>query len=36
MPCPGEACRQINDRGDDACSFFFPDGKRIIWTSTRG
>ncbi len=25
----------INDKGEDACSHFFPDGKRIIWTSTR-
>jgi TolB protein len=31
----GTEIRRINDRGDDACSFFFPDGKRIIWTSTR-
>jgi TolB protein len=27
--------RRINDKGEDACSFFFPDGKRILWTSTR-
>ncbi len=26
---------RINDHGDDACSFFFSDGKRIIWTSTK-
>ena len=26
---------KINDRGEDACSHFFPDGKRLIWTSTR-
>ena len=31
----GTEIRRINDHGDDACSFFFPDGKRIIWTSTR-
>jgi Tol biopolymer transport system component len=31
----GSHIRRINDRGEDACSFFFPDGKRIIWTSTR-
>lgn len=31
----GTDVRRINDRGQDACSFFFPDGKRIIWTSTR-
>ncbi len=26
---------KINDKGEDACSHFFPDGKRLIWTSTR-
>lgn len=26
---------RVNDRGQDACSFFFPDGKSIVWTSTR-
>ena len=26
---------RVNDHGQDACSFFFPDGKRIVWTSTR-
>lgn len=26
---------RINDRGQDACSFFFPDGEHIVWTSTR-
>lgn len=31
----GKTFRRINDRGQDACSFFFPDGKRVIWTSTR-
>jgi dipeptidyl aminopeptidase/acylaminoacyl peptidase len=31
----GEDIRRINDRGQDACSFFFPDMQRIIWTSTR-
>lgn len=31
----GEGVRRINDRGQDACSFFFPDGKRVVWTSTR-
>lgn len=31
----GTNIRRINDRGSDACSFFFPDGKRLIWTSTR-
>lgn len=31
----GADIRRINDRGQDGCSFFFPDGKRLIWTSTR-
>jgi len=31
----GTEIRRINDRGADACSFFFPDGRRIVWTSTR-
>ena len=31
----GEDIRRINDRGMDACSWFFPDGKRLLWTSTR-
>ena len=31
----GGDIRRLNDVGDDACSFFFPDGKRVIWTSTR-
>jgi Tol biopolymer transport system component len=31
----GTEITRINDRGQDACSFFFPDGKRLIWTSTR-
>lgn len=25
----------VNDHGRDACSFWFPDMKRIAWTSTR-
>ncbi len=25
----------VNDHGQDACSWFFPDMKHIIWTSTR-
>ncbi len=24
-----------NDRGQDACSYFFPDQQRLVWTSTR-
>ena len=31
----GSEIRCINDRGYDACSYFFPDGKRIVYTSTR-
>lgn len=31
----GENVRRINDKGQDACSYFLPDGQRIIWTSTR-
>lgn len=31
----GSAVRRINDKGADACSFYFPDGKRLLWTSTR-
>lgn len=31
----GQDIHRVNDRGADACSFYFPDGKRIIWTSTR-
>src|SRR5206468_6692720 len=25
---------RINDRGQDACSYFHPDGKRVVFTST--
>lgn len=31
----GKLTRRINDRGQDACSYFFPDQQRVIWTSTR-
>ncbi len=31
----GKTSRRINDHGQDACSYFFPDQKRIVWTSTR-
>ncbi len=31
----GKLVRRINDRGRDACSYFFPDQQRVIWTSTR-
>jgi TolB protein len=31
----GSQVRRINDRGADACAFYYPDGKQLIWTSTR-
>lgn len=31
----GKTITRINDRGEDACSFYFPDGKHVLWTSTR-
>jgi TolB protein len=31
----GSDIREINKKGEDACSYFFPDGKRVLWTSTR-
>ena len=31
----GKESVRINDRGQDACSYFFPDQQRIVWTSTR-
>jgi Tol biopolymer transport system component len=31
----GKEVWRVNDRGQDACSWFFPDMQRIIWTSTR-
>jgi TolB protein len=31
----GKSKWRVNDRGQDACSYFFPDGKRVIFTSTR-
>jgi Tol biopolymer transport system component len=31
----GKEMWRVNDHGQDACSFFFPDGKRVVWTSTR-
>jgi Tol biopolymer transport system component len=31
----GEMQRRINDHGQDACSYFFPDQQQIVWTSTR-
>lgn len=31
----GRTIRRINDRGRDACSYYFPDGRHVVWTSTR-
>ena len=31
----GKEIWRVNDYGQDACSFWFPDMKRIVWTSTR-
>jgi Tol biopolymer transport system component len=31
----GKTKWRINDGGQDACSYFFPDGKHVIFTSTR-
>ncbi len=31
----GSDIRRINGIGEDACSYFFPDGRHVLWTSTR-
>jgi TolB protein len=31
----GKTKWRVNDRGQDLCSFFFPDGRHVIFTSTR-
>ena len=31
----GTDIKRINDRGQDACSYFLPDGSGLIWTSTK-
>jgi|TARA_Y100000310_G_scaffold253669_1_gene260566 WD40 repeat protein len=31
----GEDILRINDRGMDACSWFYPDKDQLLWTSTR-
>ncbi|NJD21101.1 MAG: DUF5050 domain-containing protein [Melioribacter sp.] len=31
----GTNIKRINDKGEDACSFYFPDGNQLIYTSTR-
>jgi TolB protein len=31
----GKDIRRINDHGQDACSWFMPDRKHLLWTSTK-
>lgn len=31
----GKSVRRINDKGHDACSYYFPSGDRLLFTSTR-
>ena len=31
----GENILRINNKGEDACSYYFPDGERLVFTSTR-
>lgn len=31
----GQTIRRINDKGRAACSYYFPDGQQVVWTSTR-
>jgi len=31
----GKEIWRVNDHGQDACSYFFPDQKHVVWTSTR-
>ncbi|MCH8011862.1 MAG: PD40 domain-containing protein [Candidatus Marinimicrobia bacterium] len=31
----GTEVRRINNKGEDACSYYFPSGDRLIWTSTK-
>jgi dipeptidyl aminopeptidase/acylaminoacyl peptidase len=31
----GEELTRINDHGQDACSYFFPENNRLVYTSTR-
>ncbi len=31
----GKNIVQINNKGEDACSFYFPNGKRLIYTTTK-
>ncbi len=31
----GSNIKRINNKGEDACSFYFPDGNQLIYTSTK-
>ena len=35
MKIDGTNLKKINGIGEDACSYYFPDGQKLIWTSTR-
>lgn len=35
MNIDGTNIKKINAKGEDACSYYFPCGTKIIWTSTR-
>jgi len=35
MKIDGTDIKKINDKGEDACSYYFPCGTKLIWTSTR-
>ena len=35
MKIDGTNIKKINGIGEDACSYYFPDGQKLIWTSTR-
>lgn len=35
MNIDGSNIKKINDKGEDACSYYFPCGTKLIWTSTR-
>lgn len=35
MKIDGTDIKRINSLGEDACSYYFPDGEKLIWTSTR-
>lgn len=31
----GSEVTRVNDKGSDACSYFFPSGDKLVWTSTK-